>query len=393
MSKRGLIIGCGVAGPVLAMFLERAGIEATIYEGRPAARDDAGAFLGLAPNARDVLQTLGIREQIEALGLPSPRIAFLNHKGKQLGINPQPVVTLKRGKLGQGLREAAESRGIEVVWNKRLMSLEQTADKVTAHFEDGTTAEGDFLVGCDGTLSNVRTAILPDSPAPEYTHIIGSGAYTRVPGLDSTNGTMYMTFCLNSFFGYQVADDGEVWWFDNYYQKREPAPGEIESTPDAELKARLIELHKPDHHPIEEIIASTTMPIIRWSVVEMPPLSTWYKGRVVLVGDAAHAMGPHSGQGGSMAMEDAIVLAKCLRDIPDISEAFATYQRIRKERVEYVVDVTRRTGDRKEPPGWFGRLTRDLILPIFLKKGVSAAANLHDHHIAWDDEIPHPKAA
>jgi 2-polyprenyl-6-methoxyphenol hydroxylase-like FAD-dependent oxidoreductase len=393
MSKRGLIIGCGVAGPVLAMFLKRAGIEATIYEGRPTARDDAGAFLGLAPNARDVLQTLGIREDIEALGLPSPRIAFLNHKGKQLGINPQPVVTLKRGKLGQGLREAAQDEGIQVEWNKRLMSLSQTDDKVTAHFEDGSSADGDFLIGCDGTLSNVRTAILPDSPLPEYTHIIGSGAYTRVPGLESTNGTMYMTFCLSSFFGYQVADDGEVWWFDNYYQKREPAPGEIESTPDDELKARLIELHKPDHHPIEEIIASTSMPIIRWSVVEMPPLSTWYKGRVALVGDAAHAMGPHSGQGGSMAMEDSIVLAKCLRDIPDIPTAFATYQEIRKARVEHVVDVTRRTGNRKEPPNWFGRLTRDLILPIFLKKGVTAAADIHDHHIPWEDPVSLPRAA
>jgi 2-polyprenyl-6-methoxyphenol hydroxylase-like FAD-dependent oxidoreductase len=386
MSKRGLIIGCGVAGPVLAMFLKRAGIEAVIYEGRPSARDDAGAFLGLAPNARDVLQTLGIREQIEALGMPSPRIAFLNHKGKQLGINPQPVVTLKRGKLSQGLREAAVADGVRIEWNKRLMSLEQTDDKVVAHFEDGSTAEGDFLVGCDGTLSNVRTAILPDSPPPHYTHIIGSGAYTRVPGLKSTNGTMYMSFCLNSFFGYQVDDNDEVWWFDNYYQKREPEPGEIESTPDDVLKQRLIELHSPDHEPIEKIIASTEMPIIRWSVVEMPPLSTWYKGRVVLVGDAAHAMGPHSGQGGSMAMEDSLVLAKCLRDIDDIGTAFATYQEIRKERVEYVVDVTRRTGDRKEPPGWFGRLTRDLILPIFLKKGVNAAAGIHDHHIPWDDE-------
>jgi 2-polyprenyl-6-methoxyphenol hydroxylase-like FAD-dependent oxidoreductase len=386
-TKRGLIIGCGVAGPVLAMFLKRAGIESTVYEGRPTARDDVGAFLGLAPNARDVLATLGIRERIEALGMPSPRIAFLNHKGKQLGINPQPVVTFKRGKLSQGLREAALAAGVPVEWNKRLMSLEQTPDKVIAHFEDGSTAEGDFLVGCDGTMSNVRSAILPDSPAPKYTHIIGSGAYTKVPGLESTNGTMYMSFCLNSFFGYQVADDGEVYWFDNYYQKREPAPGEIESTSDSELKARLIELHKPDHHPIEKIIASTEMDIIRWSVVEMPPLSTWYKDRVVLVGDAAHAMGPHSGQGGSMAMEDAIVLAKCLRDIPDIGTAFATYQSIRKQRVEHVVDVTRRTGDAKEPPGFFGRLTRDLILPIFLKKGVSAAADIHDHHIPWDDSL------
>lgn len=386
MSKRGLIIGCGVAGPVLGMFLKRAGIDAVVYEGRPTGRDDVGAFLGLAPNARDVLHTLGIRDQVVAPGLPSPRIAFLNHKGKQLGVNPQPVVTIKRGLLSKGLREAALAQGVTIEWDKRLMTLDQDANGVTAHFADGTTAEGDFLIGCDGSHSDVRHQILPDSPDPHYTHIIGSGSYTRVPGLESTNGTMYMSFCLNSFFGYQVADDGEVWWFDNYYQKREPAPGEVESVSDEELKQRLIELHRPDHHPIEAIIASTTDQIRRWTVMEMPTLSTWYKGRVALVGDAAHAMGPHSGQGGAMAMEDSIVLAKCLRDIDDIGEAFATYQEIRKERVEYVVDVTRRTGDAKEPPGWFGRLTRDLILPIFLKKGVNAAAGIHDHHIPWDDE-------
>jgi 2-polyprenyl-6-methoxyphenol hydroxylase-like FAD-dependent oxidoreductase len=60
-----------------------------IYEGREGGRDEAGSFLGLAPNGRDVLATLGIREQIEVLGIPTPKIAFHNHKGKQLGLNPQ----------------------------------------------------------------------------------------------------------------------------------------------------------------------------------------------------------------------------------------------------------------------------------------------------------------
>lgn len=386
-ARRGLIIGCGVAGPALAMFLQRAGIEAVIYEGRPSARDDAGAFLGLAPNARDVLQTLGIREEIEALGLPSPRIAFLNHKGKQLGVNPQPVVTFKRGLLTRGLRDAALARGITVEWNKQLMDLEQTPDKVIAKFSDGSTAEGDFLVGCDGTLSNVRAAILPGAGSPEYTEIVGSGAYARVPGLGCTEGTMYMTFCLNGFFGYQVAEDGEIYWFENYHQKREPEPGEIESVPHDVWRRRLLELHRPDHHPIAEIIERTEMDIVRWSVVEMPPLPTWHKGRVCLVGDAAHAMGPHTGQGGSMALEDSIVLAKCLRDIPDITQAFAAYQSIRSDRVKYVVDETRKTGRSKKPPSLFGRMVRDLVLPVILRKGVTAAAGIHEHHIEWDERV------
>lgn len=366
------------------MFLQRAGIEATVYESRPEPRDDVGAFLGVAPNGRDVLGTLGIREEIEALGLPSPRIAFLNHSGKQLGVNPQPVVTFKRGVLSKGLREAAMARGVKIIWGKRLVGLDQRPDGVVARFGDGTSADADFLVGCDGIRSAVRREILPDAPEPEFTGQIGSGAYARIPGLTSTGGTMYMTFCLNGFFGYQVADDGEIYWFENVYQKRRPEVGELEVHDDV-WKRKLLELHNPDHHPITEIIAGTTMGAVRYAVEEMPVLQHWHSGRVVLVGDAAHAVGPHSGQGASMGFEDAIVLAKCVRDSPDVEQAFNAYQNIRRERVDHVVHETRRTGNRKTPPGFFGRMVRDIMLPIFLKDGVDTFRSVHEHHIPWDE--------
>ena len=112
--QKALIIGCGIAGPVLAMFLKRPGIDAVIYEVRPDPRDEAGSFLGLAPNGRDVLDTLGTNDEIDALSVPTPRIAFLNHKGKQLGKLTQPMVTFKRGLLNKGLHEAAARRGIPV---------------------------------------------------------------------------------------------------------------------------------------------------------------------------------------------------------------------------------------------------------------------------------------
>ncbi|APU14272.1 2-polyprenyl-6-methoxyphenol hydroxylase-like oxidoreductase [Actinoalloteichus sp. GBA129-24] len=383
-----MIIGCGVAGPVLAMFLQRAGIEAVVYEGRPEARDEVGAFLGIAPNGRDVLETLGIREEVEAVGIPSPRIAFLNHKAKVLGRNPQPVVTLKRGRLTKAVREAAEDRGIRVEWNKRLVDLTETdRDSVIARFADGTSAEADFLVGCDGINSEVRRRILPDAPLPAFTGTVGTGAYTRVPGLASTEGTMYMTFCLNGFFGYQVTDAGEVCWFENFHQKTEPGAAELAGISDESWQRRLLELHRNDHDPIPAIIAAKQETMVRYTVSEMPVLSTWHRGRVCLLGDAAHAMGPHSGQGGSMALEDCIVLAKCLRDIPDLSQAFATYQSIRKARVENVVKETRRNGDRKAPPGLLGRITRDLVLPFFLKNGVDLFTEIYQHHIEWDEKV------
>ncbi len=381
--RRCLVIGSGLVGPVLAMFLQRAGIEAMVHESRPEPRDEMGAFLGVAPNGRDVLGTLGIREEIEGLGLPSPRIAFLNHHGKQLGTNPQPVVTFKRGVLSRGLRDAALARGVRIEWGKRLVGLDQHADGVVARFADGTTTEGDLLVGCDGIRSAVRQQILPDAPAPVFTGQIGSGAYARIPGIAPTGGTMYMTFCLGGFFGYQVADDGEIYWFENFHQKRRPRAGELEVPEDA-WKRKLLELHDPDHYPITTIIAGTTSDVVRYAVEELPVLPRWHSGRVVLVGDAAHAIGPHSGQGASMGFEDAIVLAKCLRDIPDVERAFTAYQDIRRERVHHVVHETRRTGNRKTPPGLLGRVVRDVMLPVFLRSGVDTFRSVHEHHIPWD---------
>lgn len=105
-------------------------------------------------------------------------------------------------------------------------------------------------------------------------------------------------------------------------------------------------------------------------------------------GDAVHAMGPHTGQGASMAMEDAIVLAKSLRDHDDIPQAFAAYERARKERVEFVVRETRRLGARKAaPPGAFSRWMRDRMLPIFLKKGVQTFDPIYNYRIDWETKI------
>jgi 2-polyprenyl-6-methoxyphenol hydroxylase-like FAD-dependent oxidoreductase len=148
-----------------------------------------------------VLATLGIRDQIEALSIPTPKIAFHNHKGKQLGLNPQPIVTIKRGALGKGLREAELAQGVAVEFGKRLLGVEQDAGCVAARFADGSEIEGDFVVGCDGIRSPVRRSIAPAAPAPEYSEPITNGSYARVDSLASTGGTMHMTFCKNGFFG------------------------------------------------------------------------------------------------------------------------------------------------------------------------------------------------
>lgn len=380
-------MGAGMAGPVLAIALKRVGFDPVIYESRAEPRNEVGAFLGLAPNGCGVLRSLGVLERVSPVGVRTDGLAFLNHKGRELGANPQSVFTFKRGLLARGLREAAISEGIPLKWGKRLVGVSQESDSVAATFEDGSEISGDLLIGCDGVHSRTRRLIFPNAPSPKYTGIVGSGSYARPRNIESTKGRMLMTFGLRGFFGYQALDSGEVYWFNNLHQPEEPDQQGLDAIPEERWRERLLETHSADHAPIQDIIYATERPITRYGVYEMPVLSDWHRGRVCLVGDSAHAMGPHTGQGASMAFEDALVLAKCLRDIDDPERAFATYQEIRKERVDFVVRATRQTGNSKKPPGLLGRRIRDFVLPIFLKKGVKAFDPIYAHRIDPDERI------
>jgi 2-polyprenyl-6-methoxyphenol hydroxylase-like FAD-dependent oxidoreductase len=387
-TRTALIVGAGIAGPVLAMFLQRAGITPVIYEGRPAPDDEAGAFLNLAPNGAAVLRTLGVAEEALGAGTPTTSIAFLNHRGKQLGENPEATTLIKRGLLNRALREQAARRGVAIEFGKRLKAIEITRRRtVIARFEDGSEAHGDLLVGCDGIHSRTRQLILPDAPPPAYTGVIDSGRFTRGPSLPPSEGVMRMTFGRRGFFGYQVAPSGEVFWFENFAQPTEPVRAALEAIPDEEWRAALVERHRDDHPPIADIIGATEGRIGRWPIYDLPSLPTWRKGPVCLIGDAAHATSPHVGQGASMAMEDAVVLAKCLRDIPDVEESFAAYERLRKDRVEAVVAAARRMGNQKAPGNAVTRGLRDLVLPFFLKQGVKSAERVYAYRVDWDQQV------
>ena len=124
----------------------------------------------------------------------------------------------------------------------------------------------------------------------------------------------------------------------------------------------------------------------KWPLCDLPSLSTWYKGPVCVVGDAAHATSPAAGQGASVALEDAAVLGKCLRDVTDLQEAFATFQALRRARVEAVAQQARRNGSRKIPhpvTGW----VRDLALPLFLKLGAREATQMYSYKVVWDEKV------
>jgi 2-polyprenyl-6-methoxyphenol hydroxylase-like FAD-dependent oxidoreductase len=193
-----------------------------------------------------------------------------------------------------------------------------------------------------------------------------------------------MIFGRRAFFGYVVDPDGGTVWFVNA-PRAKVSQAERAATTAEQWRRQLVELFAPDHGPASGLIAAGTLQLAADNTHDLPSVPTWHKGPMVIIGDAAHAPSPTSGQGASMAAEDAVVLAKCLRDLPDIPQALAAYERLRRKRVERIVAQGARTNSSKTP-GPVGRVVRDLLLPIVFKVLVTdrSQAWIYDHHVDWD---------
>lgn len=392
-----LIIGGGVAGPVAGMALQRAGIDATVYEAHPSGADDLGAFLTLQTNGIAALRVIDAHDRVADLGFPTPRMRFFSGSGKELGMVPNGGAlpdgtvshTLRRADLYRGLRDEAVQRGVRVEYGKRLVDAHAVGGRVTAVFADGTTADGDVLIGADGIRSRVRQVIDPAAPAPRYVPMLNIGGYARGVPTPGKVGEYTMIFGKRAFFGYAPAPDGETWWFANPPRADDPGAAVADIT-DAQWREWLHHLYSVDDSPAVDLIRATPDALRGWTTRDIPTIPRWHNDHMVVIGDAAHATSPSSGQGASMAIEDAVVLAKSLRDMPTPASAFTAYERLRRERVERVVAAGARTSSTKVA-GPITRVFRDLAMPLFLRKaagdGAESLAWVHRYEIDWDAPV------
>jgi len=260
-NRKAIIIGCGIAGPAVAIFLKRAGYEPHIYEAQPGHDDYTGLFLNVARNGLRILRELGVEGRIREEGIELRAMNFHSGSGKWLGKIEDPSgepqgFTVKRGFLHKVLREAAQQEGIPIEFGKRLANLHIAGDRVTALFDDGTSAEGDLLVGCDGIHSRTRRLILPGAPEPDYTGLISFGGFAR--GVDIPHEpAQHMVFGKKAFFGYLVKRDGEIYWFGNLDYPGRPSRKELQSIPQAEWRRVLDDLYRNEIHPVPDIIRAT----------------------------------------------------------------------------------------------------------------------------------------
>jgi FAD-dependent urate hydroxylase len=396
-AKKALIVGGGVAGPVAAMALQRAGIDPVVYEAYTGGADDAGAFLTFASNGLDALRAIDAHNLVVDKGFPTPRMEIQSGTGKHLGVVPNGGMlsdgtvsqTLRRADLYRTLRDEALRRGARVEYGKRLVDAGITPDGgVVARFEDGSEDEGDLLIGADGIHSRTRRIIDPAAPGARYIPVLNIGGYASDVRVPADPGTFRMIFGKRAFFGYAVHPSGEVWWFANPPRSDEPSKTELAAISTEQWRKMLTDLFTGDDTPAVEIVSATPGELSGWATYDLPSVPTWRRGPMIIIGDAAHATAPSSGQGASMAIEDAVVLARCLRDLPDTRGAFAAYERLRRRRVERIVAHGARTSNSKAA-GPVGRVLRDLMMPAILKRVANGGslAWMHDYHIDWNENV------
>jgi 2-polyprenyl-6-methoxyphenol hydroxylase-like FAD-dependent oxidoreductase len=374
------IAGAGVGGLALALALSRQGFEPVLFEKKIAEQiRTEGVFLTLAPNGINALRALGLADETIAAGLLTRGLAMFNERGKRLGFMDYgahagrfgaPSVTIRRGALGSVLLDAAEGAGIDLRLGAAIEDIEDAADGVTL---DSRTERFDALVASDGLRSTVRRRIFPELPQPIYSGLIGTGGVTEVAGITPTDGLMNMTFGKKAFFGYLAEPGQPVMWFNTY-----PAP-EAKAGPIADPKAyaRFIEsLHRDDPLDNAKIMAGVESIDRHYPIYDMPELAHWSKGRVLLMGDAAHAVAPHSGQGASMAIEDALVLAACLDAEEGIKAAYARFFALRQARTQKVIQIGRAAGSQKHAQSWLALRIRDLILPLVMPMAVKGQESI-----------------
>lgn len=338
---RVLIIGGGIAGTAAALALHQAGFTPAVYEAHPDNGEDLGAFLTLASNGMRALGSIGAAEVVAGRGFPLTRLRLIDASGATLADAPlgepdDPLTRyrcLRRADLALALQEEVERRGIPLVHGARLSSLKEDTAGITATFTDGQTASGDLLIGADGLNSTARSLISP--AAPRYAGQRVFYGYTTEPAaaVDSHSEAITMVRGSQAAFGYACSPGGETFWFARVSGPAASAE-EIATVSPAEWRAALVPLLRPDNTPAADIVAATSDQLMVTNAVDLPLGLRWHTARAVLIGDAAHAASPATGQGASMALEDAVILAKSLRDSSTTAAALATFDRLRRPRVE-----------------------------------------------------------
>lgn len=340
----GIIIGGGIGGVALAAALERVGISCEVHEQSDDLRE-VGAGLTLWFNALTALQRLGAADRVMALGSREDRFELRAPSGRVLAVTPLARALKRFGLPGcvcvhraDLLRElACLCRTTRVHLSSRCVGIEQQASRVIARFANGETSQADFLAGADGLYSVVRGQLFGPSEPRYAGYTCWRGVATFDPAVPLAPHCAFEAWGCGRRFSIHHCGPGRLFW---YATHNEPANGTDGS---AGRKRDVQELFSSWHEPIPSVIAATSE-ILRNDILDRPPIRTWGRGRITLLGDAAHPTTPNLGQGACQALEDAVVLADQLRAKSDVEAALREYENLRQPRTSRIAVESFRVG-------------------------------------------------
>jgi 2-polyprenyl-6-methoxyphenol hydroxylase-like FAD-dependent oxidoreductase len=348
------IVGGGIGGLTTALTLREFGFESEVYEQAPALLD-VGAAIAIWPNALRVLERINLGNAIREHSGAIDEINWLDQRGQLLNRVPiTNAVALHRADLQSLLLRALEPDEIKL--DHSLVSYRQEDDKVVATFANGQTVETDLLIGADGIHSDVRLSFLGNEPPIYRGYIVWRGISTDAPRSIQPNIAVEI-HGRGQRFGIGPVGDGRTGW---WASANAPLPDQL---PDA--KTELLRLFENWYRPAVELIESTNPHVILTTpAFDREPSKNWGDKQITLLGDAIHPTTPNFGQGGCLAMEDAIVLARCFEKYGANEQALRKYEGCRYERTAAITKYSRLYGTIGQSENPFIRTVKKILLPL-----------------------------
>ena len=328
-----------IGGLSAGIALRQAGWNVRLFE-RAATARELGFGLGVAPNALAALRRLGVADVVLARGHVPTRGELRRMDGTVLKRAEVPPADVLGGPMVVALRPALHGALLEAVgpsaitFGSQVTGFTADGDRVAVRTASGDTAEGDLLIGADGVGSVIRRALHPAEPPPRSCGIIGvRGASSAPHHLGDLSGIMYLGPGLESALA-RASDTGIYWYL---ALARELVPS------DTRDPAAILAHMSPRMDATFRAVTSDTEELRCDELVDRDPLPRWGAGVVTLLGDAAHPLLPHTGQGAAQALVDAVALGQALGDGANVPDALQAYELERRPRTAVLVAQGRRT--------------------------------------------------
>jgi len=350
-----IIAGAGIGGLATALALQRAGFRPVICE-RAQRLGEVGAGLTIASNGSRVLAYLGLGDLLQERAVTPGRGAVLHYRTGATLVDiargqtqwerfGAPYCQIHRVDLHEALVAAVTARDpASIRLGCEIVEVDQDEDRACVVSGTGETLQADLLIGCDGIRSTVRARLFGDE-APQFTGYVAWRGLVPIerlpPGLIEPESAVWIgpghfltRYLIRSgrLLNYvAIARTGR--WVEEGWAVPSTVDTVLSEFRDFEPRARTV------------LAATPADQCFKWGIFEREPLAGWSRGRITLLGDAAHPMTPFLGQGAVMALEDAMVLTRCIESASDHREALARYERARLERTTRVMLESRRNGE------------------------------------------------